>query len=630
MLLLGLCELVSSDLFGRNLFFLLLEACVGFVNGFVQKLIDLLAKFSFVVVVLALIMGLCLLLVSLASGNSKGILGRFLAFLAARLAGLSNFIRNQIKLPGQAIQVTTLLSAVGLIATQTYTRIMEAQSLRLEQQQQQEQQMKLQQQQKQNYGDRADDKIQPYQETLQSLLNKENSENNWNDLDRQGQVASLTRDLLRQLKTPDGNPDGLRRARILRFLYDSRFLVENESDVTGDAGTKKCELDALSEIIDKVSESPEPEKQLGPRTLVTLPQFVLDRKLTDRIQHSSLLTKSPCNLARLVPLSMDFSKASLGGAFLNHATLPFIDLSNADLHDAQLRSADLRFANLENTNLKGADLTGAKLNFANLTNAELRKAKIEGTNFKGALLFYSTRGDPDTEFKNPIGSLSWELARKGEEAIPIFCPLDPRSDTEDNKEEIAPVSPQAGAKCKNRAYSGYRRMGNNKISNRNWASGEFEGTTIENFRLHDIHFTNANLRGAVFRYVQLNDVDFTGANLDGARFENSVLNNVDFTGASIRQMTLVGSSVERPTFKGSQYVLPIELGDYANNLLRLSGRNMDISSASNQSPPARFTQRLLLPLLLAPFPFRPSRVLIWLVPYSPELLFSSENRQSIP
>jgi uncharacterized protein YjbI with pentapeptide repeats len=511
---------------------------------------------------------------------------------------------------------------------------MEAQSLRLEQQQQQEQQMKLQQQQKQNYGDRADDQIQRYQETLQSLLNKENGENNWNDLDRRGQVASLTRDLLRQLKSPDGNPDGLRRARILKFLYDSRFLVENESVVAGDADTKKCKPDALSEIIKKVSE--QPEKQLGPRTLVTLPQFVLDRKMTDRIQHSSLLTSSLCNLARLVPLSMDFSKASLGGAFLNHATLPFIDLSNGDLHDAQLRSADLRFANLENTNLKGADLTGAKLNFANLTNAELRKAKLVGTNFEGALLFYSTRSEPDAELDNTKGSLSWELTRqdkdKDKDTTLIFCPLDPLSDTGDNDEEIAPVSSQAGAKCKNRTYSGYHRIGNNnnKISNRNWASGEFEDTTIENFRLHDIHFTNANLHGAVFRYVQLNDVDFTGANLDGARFENSVLNNVDFTGASIRQMTFVDSSIERPTFKGSQYVLPIELGDYANNLLRLSGRNMDISSASNQSPPARFTQRLLLPLLLAPFPFRPSRVLIWLVPYSPELLFSTKNRQSIP
>jgi hypothetical protein len=95
-------------------------------------------------------------------------------------------------------------------------------------------------------------------------------------------------------------------------------------------------------------------------------------------------------------------------------------------------------------------------------------------------------------------------------------------------------------------------------------------------------------------------------------------------------MTFIDSSIERPVFKGSEYVLPIELGDYAENLLRLSGRNMDSSPTSNQSPPSRLVQTLLLPLLLAPFPFRPSRVLIWLVPYSPELVFSSENRQSIP
>lgn len=207
LLLLGLYELVRSDLFGRNFFYSVLETCVGFVNSFVQRIIDLLAKFSFIVVVLTLILGICLLLVSLASGDGKGILGRLLAFLAARLQGLSNFISKQINLPGQAIQVTTILSAVGLIATQTYTRIIEAQGLRLEQQKQQEQQVKLQQQQEQTYGDRADDQIQSYQQTLESLVIKDKGENNWLDLDRRGQVASLTRNLLRQLQSPDGKPD---------------------------------------------------------------------------------------------------------------------------------------------------------------------------------------------------------------------------------------------------------------------------------------------------------------------------------------------------------------------------------------------------------------------------------------
>jgi len=640
-LLFGLHELVSSGLFGRNPFYSALEACVGVINGFVQKLIDLLAKFSFVVVVITLILGLCLLLVSLASGNGKGILSRLLAFLAASLKGLSNFVSKQINLPGQAIQITTLLSAVGLIATQTYTRIIEAQGLRLEQQQQQEQQMKLQQQQKQNYGDRADDQIQRYQETLQSLLNKDLSKTNWNDLDRRGQVASLTRDLLRQLKSPDGNPDGLRRAKILKYLYDSRFLIENESDVA--RGKTECEPDTLSRIMKEDGKSNHKEISKTPqndsltRTLETLPQFVIDRKLTNP-------TDTQCNLARLVPLRMDFSYASLQGVFLNNATLPFINLSNADLSNAQLRGADLRFANLKNANLKGADLTGAKLDFGNLANAELRSAKMADASFMGALLFYSTvnpevKINQDPSFR---GSLSWELkkqklpdnsSQQDPKPVPIiFCPLDPRMDPERGPTDLVQETGsivQAGAKCNNRTYSGFRRR-SDQISDRNWASGDFVGTTIENFRLNRINFTNADLRGAVFRYVRLNDVDFTGANLEGARFENSVLNNVDFTGASIRQMTIFSSSIERPTFKGSQYILPIELGDYADNLLRLSGRNMDISSTSNQSPPARLAQRLLLPLLLAPFPLRPSRVLIWLVPYSPELLFSTENRQSIP
>jgi uncharacterized protein YjbI with pentapeptide repeats len=310
-------------------------------------------------------------------------------------------------------------------------------------------------------------------------------------------------------------------------------------------------------------EGPETRKKaISTRTLETLPQFVVDRKLTGQID-------SKCDLARLVPLRMDFSYASLHGVFLTNATLPFINLSNADLSNAQLRGADLRFANLKNANLKGADLTDAKLDFGNLANAELRSTKIENTSFVGALLFYSTVNpevdiNRDPSFK---GSLSWELKKQeqpdkstqqDQKPRILFCPLDPRMDPEVRDPEdmdltVSVKEPgsiaQAGAKCNNRTYSGFRRC-SDQISDRNWASGDFVGTTIENFRLNRIHFTNADLRNAVFRYVRLNDVDFTGANLDGARFENCVFNNIDFTGASIRQMTLVSSSIERPTFKG--------------------------------------------------------------------------------
>jgi hypothetical protein len=227
------------------------------------------------------------------------------------------------------------------------------------------------------------------------------------------------------------------------------------------------------------------------------------------------------------------------------------------------------------------------------------------------------------------GGLSWDLTKQNPDKANIqilFCPLDPRVEAKDDP--TRPIA-QAGAKCNKRTYSGFRRSNGNKISNRNWAMGDFGNAFIENFRLNDIQFTNANLRGAVFRYVNFNNVSFVGANLDGARFENCALNNVDFSGASIRQMAFVDSSEERLTLRGAQYVLPIQLGDYADDLLLLSGRNMDINSTNNQSPPVRLAQNLLLPFLLAPFPLRPIRMLIWLVPYSPELLFSTPNRQSI-
>ena len=435
---------------------------------------------------------------------------------------------------------------------------------------------------------------------------------------------------MRQLQSPDGKPDGQRRARILRYLYDSRFLIENALDVSTQANECEEKENALSDLINKANKSP--ANSDSARTLETLAQFELDRKLTNELKNELTNKKieTGCNLARLVPLRMDFSYANLEGAFLNNAALPFINLSHADLRGAQLRNADLRFANLKNVNLKGADLTGAKLQFANLTNAELRHTTgLESAKLDGSLLFYSTH-DTDKGAKFNLSALSWESTEIDHKSI--FCPLDQRANPKYKKSvenQIEPIS-QANAKCNNRTYSGYQRPSSDAISNRNWASGDFASTTLENFRLKRVHFTNANLHDAIFRYVELNDVDFTGANLDGARFEHSVLNNVDFTGASVRQMSFVDSSVERSVFKGSEYVLPIQLGDYAENLLRLSGRNMDSRSNSNLNPPSRLTQTLLRPLLLAPFPFRPSRVLIWIIPYSPELLFSTENRQSIP
>jgi len=627
-LLFGLYQLVNAGLFTRFYFYTALEACVRFVIGFVQSLLDLMAKFSFILVVLVLIAGLCITLISLAKGNGNDLLNRSLVAVKTKIQHFSEFISKQINLPGQAIQITTLLSAVGLIATQTYSKILQAQDLRLEQERQQQQQLKLQQQQKQSYGDRAENEILRFKQNLQGLAGTNQDGMDWLGLERRNRVASITRDLTRQLKDPDGNPDGPRRARVLQYLYDSRFLIAGEKTGCPD------EDDALSRVIQRS----EGKKDESPRTLGTLTQFELDRRLIDQNKRNG-----SCGLARLVPLNMDFSHASLQGAFLNNANLPFIDLSYADLRNAQLRGADLRFANLTNANLRGANITGAKLDFADLANAELRSTGLETAKatFKGAVLFYATH---DKDFRLPPESLSWDLAlptedetetpnpKKPKPPEALWCPLDPRMDPDASNEAANSIHTgiiaQAGAKCSNRIYSGFKRR-SDQIHNRNWASGDFKGTTIENFRLNGIDFTNANLKGAIFRNIRLNHIAFTGADLEGARFENSVLDNVDFTGANIRRMAFVGSSAERLTFRGSDYVLPIELGDYANQLLPLTGRNMDLS-AKNQSSPVRLAQRLLLPLLLAPFPLRPSRVLIWLVPYSPELVFASEDRQSIP
>jgi len=621
--LFGLYELITSELFSRNFFYMTLEVSVGVVNSFVQSIIDLLTKFAFIFVILTLIVGLCVLLVNLAKGNENGNIGRSLSLLGGRIQRFREFVNEQVRIPGLAIQVTTLLSAVSLIATQTYSRIVESQALRIEQQRRQDQQVKLQQQRQQSYGDGADDQISRFQQNLQTLVSKDRSDRGWLDLDRRGQVASLTRDLTRQLKYPEGNSDGMRRARVLRYLYDSRFLIQNESVVNGSKPT--CQ-DALSEIISELT-----KQNKSPRTLETLSQYELDNRLIGYLR-----ANPKCDLARLVPKGIDFSEARLEKAFLRKVKLPFINLEGADLRNAELSGADLRFAHLKDANLSGADLKGARLDFSNLANAQLSDAKLNGATFNGAISFYSTR-DGDS---NLPCSLSWQLTRQKPEPFVkqpplLWCPLEPRNNDPEGSTGTEGFSPdsariaQAGAKCSNRSYSGYKRR-SDLIRNRNWANGNFKGTTIKNFRLNNIDFANADLSGAVFKYVQLNNVDFIGAKLDGARFEDCVLNNVDFTGASIPRMVFKGSSVERLTFRGSQYVLPIELGDYADDLLLLSGRNMDLSPSSNQSPPSRLAQKLLLPLLLAPFPLRPSRVLIWLVPYSPELLFASEDRQSNP
>ena len=78
---------------------------------------------------------------------------------------------------------------------------------------------------------------------------------------------------------------------------------------------------------------------------------------------------------------VDLSGATLGGANLFAACLPFANLSGANLSGAFLRQADLNLANLS-----GANLTWAYLPFANLTGANLTSANLSGANLMRANL----------------------------------------------------------------------------------------------------------------------------------------------------------------------------------------------------------------------------------------------------
>jgi hypothetical protein len=93
-------------------------------------------------------------------------------------------------------------------------------------------------------------------------------------------------------------------------------------------------------------------------------------------------------------LTIDLTRADLGGEDLTRADLGGADLTCADLRGAELTGADLRGAKLGGANLYvaaliSADLSGAELGGADIISADLRGADLRGAGLITARITYA-------------------------------------------------------------------------------------------------------------------------------------------------------------------------------------------------------------------------------------------------
>jgi uncharacterized protein YjbI with pentapeptide repeats len=154
--------------------------------------------------------------------------------------------------------------------------------------------------------------------------------------------------------------DGVRKARVVQFLYESG-LIHRDRAVLDLRGAYLRGADLIGSDLSRADLS---GANLSGANL-------------------SGANLSGANLSNATLSRADLSGATLYGADLSGIT----DLSGANLSNANLRQADLSGANLRKANLRGADLSNANLRQATLSNATLSGADLRQADLTGALGF---------------------------------------------------------------------------------------------------------------------------------------------------------------------------------------------------------------------------------------------------
>jgi len=196
----------------------------------------------------------------------------------------------------------------------------------------------------------------------------------------------------------------LRKARVLRFLYETGVIISNDKLFVDLSGANFSNL--------RIHETKLNSKYLqmtGSRISLrnanlqgtifrdaSLGQVDLRSACLDNAYMSNvdlnitwLCNKACMKKARLNGSNLYracLQEAQMQGVQLRGAYLREADLRRAELQEADLRAANLQKAHLERANLQRADLREADLRGTHLQGADLRKAKLQGAHFHGAEL----------------------------------------------------------------------------------------------------------------------------------------------------------------------------------------------------------------------------------------------------
>jgi len=573
------------------------QGMVAFVGSIVQVFLDLLLKLGFLALVVGAVACGVLLLIGLGRPRPLGLLRGVAESVQNGFSIVGRFLAV-LKLAGPTLGIGSLLTALGTIAVQTYAQVQKGQLQQRQEQQTQELRFKEVQALTQQLNSRLDglqkelnDRVAAF--LLLSISDKAKPE-------QRALMMSNLREVLPQLRRPDGEVDGVRMGTILRHLYETGLLLP--SDPTQCSNSLK-ERDRRFEQF----------SQLG-----SMAQLEAEKKIHDDF---------PSCLPGVYLDSMDFSGASLSGAFLKKSFLPFINLSHADLRGAQLQGAILSHSRLENADLSGADLRGADLRGAVVVGSDLTAVQVDcDTNVDGLVAFYAYLSeDTLNTLKESLSKcpqkasqlISWGFLK---ERFPIpgrfdgetrwtFCPLNPNNKRISNPESQSRI--QAGAKCANRRFKGGHYSESSRL---NWSGGQFSNTYFEDLTLKNVALVGAALDGAQFRNVRLENVDFSGANLEGVTISDSTLEGVNFSGANLRKLSLERVRARNVHLQGIVIDRSLNLGTYNEALQRQAAFFSDTFESHLQDELAIFRQDLLAPILFGPLPPRPLHLLYWMLP----------------
>lgn len=260
--------------------------------------------------------------------------------------------------------------------------------------------------------------LQMYLDRMTDLLLKENLR----ESTEQDEVRSIARS--RTLTALRGL-DGPRKGLLIRFLWESRVILDNQLVKLKGADVSRADLRRAN------------------LTSVNLSFAILNKAILSK----SRLSKANLNNTQLVHADLssadmvatNLHMANLTGANLSYSALAEADLGNANLERANLMHVHLRKANLRSVNLfktdltyadlTDADLTRAQMNSADLRYANLAGAKLCGTNLQGADLRGAILDNADLSLVNLTGAKvnREQLAKASSLAVAVMMNGKPRS-----------------------------------------------------------------------------------------------------------------------------------------------------------------------------------------------------------